>query len=191
MKKLLSRVGVIAAIIACMAMVARTSAYAEGGGIWALEGSGTISPGLTSTPSPQSGTFVATVAVGADVVVGAGVGTSVAAASGTCGFSFVSTLAGGETTALGAGSATGGCSASFAGTSQSLTACTFLYLRVGPLVVLEAGTAVGAPCTVSGTGPAGSGSAVAILGAGVFVLVPTAAAPITSFVLSGAAVAGD
>jgi hypothetical protein len=189
MKKLLSRVGVIVSIVACVAMVAQTSAYAEGGGIWALEGSGTISPGLSTTPSPQSGTFSATVLVGADALVGSGVGTSVAVASGNCAFTFTDTIA--ESIALGAGSATGTCSATGAGTSQSLTACTVLFVRVGTLVVLAVGTAIGAPCTVNGTGPAGSGSAVAILGAGVFVLVPTSVNPITSFVLSGAAVAGD
>lgn len=191
MKKLLSRAGAIASIIACMAMVAQTSAYAEGGGIWALDGGGSISPGLTATPAFQSGTFDASVALGADVLVGSGVGTSVAVASGSCAFNFTSTIA--ETIALGEGSAAGNCSASFAGTSQSVTGCTFLFVRVGPLVVVATGTAVGGACTVTGTGPAGTGTAQAILGAGVLVLVPTSAvgAPVTSFDLAGAAVAGD
>jgi hypothetical protein len=179
MKRVLSRLGFLAVILASVGMVAQQAAYAApGASVAIVSGSGTISPGLTLTATSQTVSFGGT-AVGAGAAA-AGVG-AVGTAAGVFGCSFSGGPNPPETQLSGSGIATGTCSG---GTVGSATlSCTASYTRVGALVVITL------TCTATASGPLGaassSGPAV-----GVFIFIPTSApgAPVTSYDLIGASV---
>jgi hypothetical protein len=180
MKRLVSKLSLLMAIAAAVAMFGQSSAYAVGAVGAVVVGSGTISPGLTTVPANQSFTFTTANAASAPSYLG-GVSTNggVVAATATCSFNGNSTLAGGETSAagLGTGSGTCGTAVGVAGTSGSL-ACTLTYIRVGAIVVVV----LSCQATVNGNsnnnGP----------GVGVFLFVPTSVNPTTTYQLAGAGV---
>lgn len=176
MKHLLSRATLAFAVIASASMMAQNSAYASLGA--AVVGGGTITPGLTANPTFQSGTFSGTIAAAVNAQ------TAVAAGTGTCSFTFGSTIA--ETVLQGQGTASGTCSGGDVG-SYTITCVAFIYVRVGPIVVIvEVGN-----CRITATGPTGSGANTGIAGGGVFLFVPTsgngATAPVTGYELAGVA----
>jgi hypothetical protein len=155
MKRLLGKLTVAFAIVASVAMISQSSAHAANAGV--LVGGGTISPGLTLTPTNQSFSFTTTAAVGvSNKPVGAG--------AFSC--SFTGNSSGPETDLQGAGTGTGSCS----GTVN--VSCTISYTRVVVLVVVTGS------CSTPG-GPQTLG--------GVFVFVPTTVNPVTSYVLVGTA----
>ncbi|HZQ29223.1 MAG TPA: hypothetical protein VFA94_16115 [Acidimicrobiales bacterium] len=170
MRKILARLGVFAAVLSTVAMLVPSSAYGASqvaaGGV----GHGTISPGLTTTPTAQSVSFQS------DVFIGGGVSTDPNAATGTvnCTFNGSSTLPGGETVAQGGGSVTGSCTvAAGVGVGQSVN-CTVSYSRVGNVVVITVNCTFGTHHSTGG---------------GVFLFVPTSVNPTTSYELVGTAAA--
>lgn len=154
-------------------------ASAAGGGGTAVLGNGTISPGLTTTPTNQSGSFNGT-------ATGALVSSKPAAFAGSlnCGFTFASIVA--ETVAHGAGGASGVCSGSSAvdGTPASVV-CSLTYARAGAIVVIVSAAGVPGACNFSVGGVGGSTGVLA----GSFVFVPTSppGAPATAYTLAGVA----
>jgi hypothetical protein len=178
MKRLVSKLSLLMAIAATVAMLGQSSAYAVGADAAVVVGSGTISPGLSTVPTPQSFTFT-TANLGSVPSVAAGATTNGGAFAGTinCSFGGNSTLAGGETSAagLGTGSGTCGTAVGVAGTSGSL-ACTLTYIRVGPIVVVILS------CTATVNGNSNNTG----VGVGAFLFVPTSVNPTTSYQLVGA-----
>jgi hypothetical protein len=177
MKRIMGRFGLMLTIMAAVGLLAQSSAYGAGAVAFAVEGSGSISPGLTLTSTPQSVTFSGTI-IGLTVATGVLPSVGTAAGIGSCTFSGSST--GGETQATGQGTVSGSCSGASVG--ATLITCTVSYSRVGPVVVITAS------CTIVASGPLGSGSATGT-GVGAFVFVPTSApgAPVTSYDLVGVA----
>jgi hypothetical protein len=178
-ERLVSKLSLAMAVLAAIAMLGQSSAYAVGADAAVVFGSGTISPGLTTVPTPQTFTFstaimpsVPSVAVGASTNGGAFAGTI------NCSFSGNSTIAGGETSAAGVGTGSGSCNTGvgLAGTNGAITCTTLTYIRVGALVVVVLN-----PCTATVNGnPNNSG-----LGVGVFLFVPTSVNPTTGYDLVG------
>jgi hypothetical protein len=180
-----------AAIVGAVALLAPSSAYAEGvgGGAVVVTGSGTISPGLDFDIPPvppippgehQAVTFSGTatgLGLGVDLVP-----TAIAADVGTLNCQFAGSSSIPETPAAGAGTVQGECSG--AGLSGNITVtCRFDYVREAALVQIV-GT-----CTVTASGlpPFGGVVTADTVAAGVFVFVPTSVAPTTSYLLVGAA----
>jgi hypothetical protein len=163
--------------IAIMSLIGgQLPAHAAGGGAAVVVGSGTISPGLTTVPTPQTFTFSTANLAGAPSVA-AGVSTNGGAFAGTvnCSFTGNSTLAGGETSAVGEGTGSGGCSsaAGVAGTSGSISCTIILYVRIGAFVDVVLS------CTITINGnPANHAIEVAIC-----VFIPTSVNPTTSYQL--------
>ena len=120
------RKGVIAMSISALGITGLVLApTASAAGTGAIVGGGSISPGLTTTPTAQSFTFTGTLVAAA--VPGAGVYSCSVGGSSS----------GGETVATGGGSAGGGCSGSAGSFSFSGS-----YTRAGGAVVVT-GTASG------------------------------------------------
>lgn len=168
------------AIVGAMAVLAPGTAHAAtAAATTVVTGSGTISPGLTpTTGSPQSVTFTGT-AAGAFVTDTP----DVDAGQMSCSFSGgsgVTTLGMGmfvnETSLYGEGTVSGSCTGVGVLGSVVTISCTFDYLRLGGIVVIE-GT-----CTATVDGVTFTASA-----AGTFVFVPTTASPTTSYALAGVA----
>jgi hypothetical protein len=175
-KRLISKLSLLMAIAAAVAMTGQTSAYAVGAAGNVVFGSGTISPGLSTVPTPQTFTFT-TSAPGNLPSISFGASSSGLAEVTviSCSFNGSSTLAGGETAAAGLGTGSGSCATAtgIAGTSVSAT-CTLTYVRVGPVVIV----ALSCTATVNGVGGAG-------VSVGAFVFVPTSVNPTVSYLLAG------
>lgn len=170
--RILRRLSVLIAIIAAMAMVNSSSAYAAGAAATGVLGGGNIGPGLTLTPTFQGGSFSGTATGG-----GLNSQPSVFAGQLNCNFGFSSSIA--ETVAHGAGNASGSCSGTdLLGTSGSVS-CALTYARAGAIVVVA-----GLSCTATLNGQTSTGPL-----AGGFLFAPTSApgAPVTSYLLVGAA----
>jgi hypothetical protein len=183
MKRLATKLSLVMAIAAAVAMFGQSSAYAVGVDAAVVVGSGTISPGLTTVPTPQTFTFsTANLASVPSVAAGASTNGGVFAGTINCSFTGSSTLAGGETSAVGMGTGSGGCGTAvgLAGTSGAVTGCIVVYIRVGSLVVVLLTV-----CTATINGNSNNSPNV---GVGVFVFVPTSANPTTSYQLAGASV---
>ena len=195
MKGLFKRAMPMGVIIGAVSLLFPTSAYAASVGTFetVLTGSGTISPGLTMTATPQTFSVSATAT---------DCGWDSSGASTGCSWPNNAAISGSSTPAdtliSGAGTASVSLSGSglavFAGACGVQTSATLTgngqinYTRVGSLVVVS----VQPGFTVQVNG----GSCVnfnATAGAGVFVFVPTSApgAPVTSFTLAGAATMVD
>jgi hypothetical protein len=177
MKRLVSKLSLLMAIAATVAMLGQSSAYAVGADAAVVVGSGTITPGLTTVPTAQSFTFTtANLASVPSVAVGASTNGGVFAGTINCTFNGSGAA---ETSAAGSGSGSGSCTSAVgvAGTSGSITCASLLYIRVGALVLVVLTT-----CTANVNGnPNNTGE-----GAGIFVFVPTSANPTTSYQLAGA-----
>jgi hypothetical protein len=148
-------------------------AHAIGGMAATMVGSGTISPGLTTRPTPQSFTMTsANIASFPSIMAGASNNGGAVAGTMTCSFSGSSTLAGGETTAAGLGTGSGSCgtAAGIAGTSGWIT-CSLTYIRVGPFweIVITCTSTVNGNSNNSG------------IGIGICAWVPTSVNPTTSY----------
>jgi hypothetical protein len=172
-----------AVVLAAVSLIAQTGAHASPGAAGlAFVGTGTFSPGLTTTPTPTSVTMSGTATGFIVAVPGASAG------SYTCNFSGGSTIA--ETAAVGAGVLTGTCSGSSSVTSTSGGVnCTIVWVRVGmewvQVWTCQAMTS-GLPTTRSPGGTTNS-----MHGVGVGQLVPDELSPITSFKLAiGVAMVG-
>ncbi|MDQ1437913.1 MAG: hypothetical protein QOK43_1542 [Acidimicrobiaceae bacterium] len=180
MKKLLSRMALVGALLASVAMVGQTTtAYGAGVSGAAVIGQGTISPGLDDTlpGTIQSVTFGGS-AIGGGIATGVGTQVGIAVGDFTCTFNGGSSIP--ETRAAGSGTASGTCNGGTVGTGT--IACTATYARAGALVLV-----VLTGCSASASGPLGTGSASGALGAGLFVFVPDQLTPpVTSYRLVGA-----
>jgi hypothetical protein len=177
MKRLVSKLSLLMAIAAAVAMFGQSSAYAVGADAAVVVGSGTITPGLTTVPTAQSFTFTtANLASVPSVAVGASTNGGVFAGTINCSFNGSSP---GETVATGVGAGSGTCTAPAGpgGTSGAVSCASLTYFRVGALVVV-----VLDPCTATVNGNSNNSG----LGAGAFVFVPTSANPTTSYQLVGA-----
>jgi hypothetical protein len=169
---------VLVAIVAAVCMLGQSAAYAAGTATYYINGSGTISPGLTTVPTPQMFTFTTANAAGLpSFAVGGSTNGGAIIVTVNCLFTGSSTLPGGETSAAGLGAGSGSCStsASIFGT-HSIT-CSLTYVRAGSNVDI----AVACTGNVNGN-PNNSGS-----GGGTFHFVPTSVNPTTSYQLSGTA----
>jgi hypothetical protein len=151
----------------------QSPAHAVGTGAGVLFGSGTISPGLTTVPTPQSFTFT-TANLGSVPSVAAGASTNGGVFAGTvnCSFGGSSTLAGGETSAVGEGTGSGTCGTAvgLAGTSGSI-ACSVLYVRVGTIVEIVY------VCSITVNGNPNNVS----IEVGICLMIPTSLNPTTSY----------
>ena len=168
----LRRLSVLLAIATAVVMVNGSSAYSvPGAAASAVIGGGGIGPGLTATPTPQSGNFSGT-ATGA----GANAAPGVFAGQLNCNFNFSSIID--ETVAHGAGNASGNCAGTGVTGSNAQVNCDLVYVRVGPVVVTA-----GVSCTATLDGNTSTGPL-----AGGFLFAPTSApgAPVTSYALAGA-----
>jgi hypothetical protein len=88
----------------------QSPAHAVGTGGVLVAGSGTISPGLTTVPTPQSFTFTTSNPLGLPSIAAVGsTNGGVNAVFLGCSFSGVSSFPGGETAALGMGFGSGSC----------------------------------------------------------------------------------
>ena len=169
------RIRRLPAVIATAVLVAAPGAAPVGAETIAsgnVNGGGTISPGLTATPSFQTGTFSGTFIgmIEAQRHVATGVF--------SCSFAWGSTLA--ETSLQGQGTANGSCSGGTVGTGTK--SCSLNYLRVGSKVITTG------QCSNTVSDATGSGSQSGIE-TGQYTFIPTSGngvtAPITSFALFG------
>lgn len=167
-------------LLAGLAMLSTNTAYADpGAGVAAVTGSGTITPGLTALPAPQSVSFGGT-------ATGAFANSSPAADVGNANCSFsggsdtVTTVAPGDNYAIGIGTVSGGCLGAGLVTNTPINvACSSMrYVRVGN-VVLVLSTA----CSTTVNNVTSSG---AVLGAFNFAATGNLN-PITSYSLTGVA----
>lgn len=177
MKRRASRALAALALSACIGLVSQGTASASPGGFHLyVEGGGSISPGLTSTPTAQSGTFSGTVAGTIFAAPGAAIGL------GSCNFSFSSTIA--ETAAQGQGTASGSCSGGTIGNGTISASLTYTRAGAEVTVVLTA-------CEIIASGPIGTGSSTCVAGTGEFEFTPTSGngvtSPITAYALAGTA----
>lgn len=175
--RLSKRMVTAVAIMGAVAILSPGTAHAAtGGAAVAVVGSGTITPGLSATPTDQSVEFTGT-AAGAAFAVGATPTVAVADA-GAVSCAFSGTSSGPETSAAGTGTVTGTCTGAglVLGTPVSAD-CTLDYYRAGPVVV------VAGNCTVTGGGATVSTSTTA----GVFLFVPGPSLPTTTYTLAGVA----
>ena len=183
MRRMLSRLTMLAAVLASVGLVAQGSAYASpGAATAAVVGSGTIAPGLTTTPTLQTNvTFTGTAAGGGAAVGGVGaIGTAV----GTFSCSFSGSSSSPETVFTGAGVVTGSCTSNPGDVGTGTIACTAAYTRVGVIVVVQL-----SGCVSTGSGPLGSASSTGGEGVGAFVFAPDQATPpVTSYQLAGESV---
>jgi len=160
MKRLASKLGVVAIIISAMAMLAPTTAYAAAAGV--ITGSGTIGP--NGVPGPTGGTVTNSDVRFNGTATGVFVGAT--ADAGSCAISFSGS--GSDSTAVGSGSGSASCNGTgVLGNSISLN-CSVNYTRVGVTVII--------------TGSCGASVLV-----GVFVFIPTTVNPTTSYQLVGTA----
>jgi hypothetical protein len=192
-RKLLSRAAPLVALGLAAVMAMPSAAYAahEEVNAGVASGAGSISPGLTTTPTVQSsvtfdGTVVGGFAINSpnDVHLSAGVL--------NCKFTGSSTIA--ETQAQGQGSGMLMCTSSTAihitipgsptpqAATVTVTCDAFAYVRVGAIVVI-----LRQSCTVTVSSAAGSTSATTFI-TGVFLFEPDQAPPgaVTSYKLQGA-----
>lgn len=181
--RLLRKASVLIALVLGMGLLSHSTAYAQtaGAGLGAVTGDGNIGPGLTVMPTKQTVSFQGTVT---GAFAGAGLPASVAADIGSinCIFTGLS-WATGDNYALGVGEVTGNCSGTgvLTGIPISVTCTVMTYVRVGPIVVV-----VALKCTIT----VGSITIlVTVLGSFVFVTTTAPPAPVTSYTLTGAAVA--
>jgi hypothetical protein len=134
-----------------------------------LEGSGTMSPGLTLTSTSQSWTFSGTVVGAAE---------SGRASAGVMSCSYSGGSSGGETQISGSGTMSGACSGGTVGTAS--VPCAIAFTRIG---VHVASMSITMSCTVnvSGDGPS------TITGAGTFAFLTTSSptSPWTSYDVAG------
>ncbi|MDQ1437914.1 MAG: hypothetical protein QOK43_1543 [Acidimicrobiaceae bacterium] len=176
--RMIRRFSVLIALISAVALLAQGSAYAAPNAVAAaITGSGTIGPGLTTIPTPQSVTFGGN-AVGTIVAVpGASAGIYNCSFTGSSSNDLPGPLANGDSLAAGKGTVNGSCSGGTIGTGSAI--CAVIYIRVGPIVVIIF------TCGTSASGPTGSGSGNGT-GVGVFLFVPDQATPpVTSYRLAG------
>jgi hypothetical protein len=171
MKRIIGKLGVFLALAMAVSMVG-SNAYAAGTGGGVVNGAGSISPGLTTTPTNQTVSFGGTLT---GVIVA---GANASAGSLTCNFSGGGTA---ETQALALnGNVSGSCSGTGVNGVAIGAACTALaYARVGAVVVVSAtGT-----CTFT----VGTTTVTATVVVGAFVFVPDQAPPaaVTSYTLHG------
>jgi hypothetical protein len=180
MKTLLGRFACAVALVATTGVAAQNSAYAGPSAIAVtLEGSGTISPGLTADMQNQSGSFSGT--VGLVGVSGAGATANL----GSCNITFTSDLP--EFLALGIGQASGHCEGHGLLGSDTVTCVGMSYIRVGPWVFIRV---LLSGCNTLSNGVLGSNSAVPLVAETMALVVPTSGngvtMPITNYDLVAA-----
>ncbi|MDQ1444277.1 MAG: hypothetical protein QOI20_741 [Acidimicrobiaceae bacterium] len=139
MKRTIGRLSFLLAIVTAVAMVGANSAYAAGGGTGVVEGSGTISPGISDPlppGTPQSFSFNGTI-VGAFVS-----GTN--AYAGTVNCSFNGSDPGASVVLGGPGPVGGSCSGTMpvTGTTISISAPGLTFVRAGAAVVVTGSATV-------------------------------------------------
>jgi hypothetical protein len=162
--------GLVAA--STLVIVGQTPAHAVGAAAATMFGSGTMSPGLTTVPTPQSFTM-SSANLGGFPSVMAGASTNGGAVSTlmSCTFTGSSTLAGGETTAAGLGTGSGNCTTATSLIGTGGIACSVTYIRVGPFweIVITCTSTVNGNSNNSG------------VGIGICAWVATSANPTTSY----------
>jgi hypothetical protein len=112
-----------AAVFMPLTMIASSPATAAAADTFVIQGSGTISPGLTTTPTNQSISFTGTATV---------VGTHGTPGTYSCSFSGTSSIP--ETTANGAGTVSGSCG------PIAFSSCTYVRAGVNVAVNCTEGT---------------------------------------------------
>ena len=130
MKSILRKIAVVAAVMGMVSMAATLNASAAPAvGAGAIVGiTGTITPGLGTTPVPQSGGFGGT----AVVAEGPNAAVNPVAGVGTCNFTYASE--GSETILIGGGTAAGGCTTTVG--VGVVANCRLAYTRVGLVVTV-------------------------------------------------------
>lgn len=178
MKRLLARLTVVVAVVTALAQVSATTAYAQAAGAGVVQGAGTISPGLSLTPTNQTVSFSGTVAGAFAGVPGVGdVGNL------NCTFSGASTIQ--ETDLQGQGTVSGTCDGTGIATGKTITVTcnVMVYIRILATVIVQA------RCTlVIKNVPSGVVTLkVDVDVRGHFVFIPTTVNPVTSYRLAGVA----
>jgi hypothetical protein len=178
--RLLRMGGIAVALVAAIAFLAQSSAFAAPGGAGLVfAGTGTISPGLTTTPTFTSVTLSGTAAGFGIALPGAAAGTY------NCSFSGGSTIA--ETTVQAQGSLSGTCGgAGILGTSG--WDCEIVYVRVGSIWewVWVCNTTVTGPLPTRTTDSVTGSGTASVTGGGVAVWTPDQAiGAVTSYKLVG------
>ncbi|MBW3667854.1 MAG: hypothetical protein KY443_01460 [Actinobacteria bacterium] len=170
-------------LLAGFAMLSTNTAYAApGAGAAVVQGSGTISPGLTLLPAVQP-----TIAFGG-TATGAFANSAPAADVGSvsCSFSGSSNTTVGDNYAVGFGTVSGSCAGSgtVTGAAISVSCSAMTYVRVATIVLV-----VSATCSVTVGGTTSSGAVV-----GAFNFIPSTVlppgAPVTAYELTGVAAFG-
>jgi hypothetical protein len=157
-------------LFAALSVLAPGTAYAATGYVhFALTGSGSITPGLNTVPTNQTGSF-------SGLIVGTGLaGTGTAVGTGNCNFSFTSTIQ--ETSAQGQGTAAGTCGISGVNTTFKIWGedgtCHVNYVRAGSNVEITTGSLLGLDCEGTAFGPLGSGITTYAIGEAQCQFVPT------------------
>jgi hypothetical protein len=184
LKRLCRHLGLVGAVVLAAGVLGPAPAHASPGAAQSVEtGGGTISPGLTTTPTFQTMTFSGTAVVTAHINAAAGSADTVTGMV-WCYFSGSSTIP--ETALEQQGSGNYACSGTVAGETPGgpTTSATFQlncainYVRVGPIMVTNGGGAI----TI--TSAAGSMNLNGTL-VGAFVFEPTTINPTTSYSQQG------
>lgn len=196
MKRLFRALLPAVALTATMSMVSSGTAYAVGATAAVVRGSGSISPGLSTTPTVQTNVTFDGAISGLGIFVNPVGPTVTVAAATNVSCSFVGSSTGTETSALGQGSGTVTCDSATGGNVVGVVngnvitrvrfSCTLTYQRIGPVVRITG------MCTVT-VDYAGPGSPLVLSGTlrGVFVFVPRDTNPTRSYDLVGVSTLDD
>lgn len=183
MHRVVRKLSVVLAIAGALSLLSSGTAYAApGAGAAVVVGAGSIGPGLTAIPQPQSVSFGGT-ATGVFVTAGTDSGVGSISCSFNGGTAPINPV--GDNYAVGLGNVSGTCSGNgtIINTHPITVNCpTLIYIRVGPIVIVITQNAITCTITVNATTSTGT-----VNGAFVFTPRQTPPAPITSYDLVGVA----